>query len=286
MRSSLREAIIKTIAYGDIFQYPLRAEEIIQRLIGIRYQVSGIRTELRKIKQIEEKDGYYYLSGRHALVPLRRKRTEWSKKKLQIARRAAAVLSHIPTLKLIGISGGLASYNVDEDDDIDLFFITAADRMWTSRLFVIGLLEVFGFRRRPGDTNVKNKICANMMIDESHLTMPAEEQDLFGAYEVSLMMPLWQRDRIHDRFLEKNRWVRKWLPNFTAQSCSSSNKQNGSILFSHALERMCSGMQLRYMDKRRTTEIVEDGRARFHPHDARKRVTEDYRKILRRFRGI
>lgn len=299
--SLLQEAIIKTLAYADIFDYPLTQEEIKQRLIGIRYpsfapmsigatagkQVSGIRQELKQIKHIEEKDGYYFFKGRKELVALRKKRMEWSKKKWQIAQRAARILRHISTLKLIGVSGGLASNNADEEDDIDFFLITAGGNLWMTRLFVTGVLECLGLRRRPGDTDVKDTICVNMIVDENYLTLPKEEQDVFGAYEVALMKPVWQRKNTYEQFLAANHWIEKWLPNWKTQSQGEGLALTDRIqLFSSFFsitESISKTIQVQYMSKRRTTEIVENSRIRFHPQDVRRCVMKEYNKRVKSF---
>lgn len=47
------------------------------------------------------------------------------------------------------------------------------------------------------------------------------------------------------------------------------------------LEALVCWFQLKYMATRRTTEIVEPGRIRFHPQDCRKWVLKEYEKRLR-----
>ncbi len=46
------------------------------------------------------------------------------------------------------------------------------------------------------------------------------------------------------------------------------------------LEALARWLQLKYMASRRTTEIVEPGRIRFHPKDARVWVLREYQKRL------
>lgn len=53
----------------------------------------------------------------------------------------------------------------------------------------------------------------------------------------------------------------------------------GEALFTK-LEALARWLQLKYMKSRRTTEIVEPGRIRFHPKDARKWVLRKYRERL------
>ncbi len=47
------------------------------------------------------------------------------------------------------------------------------------------------------------------------------------------------------------------------------------------LEALARWAQLKYMQPRRTTEIVEPGRIRFHPQDARKWVLKEYKVRLK-----
>ncbi len=48
------------------------------------------------------------------------------------------------------------------------------------------------------------------------------------------------------------------------------------------LEALARWGQLRYMKPRRTTEVIEPGRIRFHPQDARKWVLEEYQARLKK----
>ena len=47
------------------------------------------------------------------------------------------------------------------------------------------------------------------------------------------------------------------------------------------LEALVQRLQLRYMNPRRTNEVVETGRIRFHPQDARERVLREYKNRLK-----
>jgi len=50
------------------------------------------------------------------------------------------------------------------------------------------------------------------------------------------------------------------------------------------LEALAQRAQLRYMNPRRTSEIVESGRIRFHPQDAREWVLKEYQARLKTLR--
>lgn len=48
------------------------------------------------------------------------------------------------------------------------------------------------------------------------------------------------------------------------------------------LEKLAFWLQVRYMSKRRTCEVVESARIRFHPYDCRKEILEKYQKKLKK----
>lgn len=47
------------------------------------------------------------------------------------------------------------------------------------------------------------------------------------------------------------------------------------------LEALAYRLQMKYMKKRRTTEIVESDRIRFHPHDCCQRILLEYAKRVK-----
>ena len=48
------------------------------------------------------------------------------------------------------------------------------------------------------------------------------------------------------------------------------------------LEALVRWLQFKYMASRRTIEVVESGRVRFHPHDARAWVLREYQRRLKK----
>ena len=75
---SLSISIIKTIAYFDIFDYPLTSWEIFVFLnSNSGYKYSEIIFGLLKIdldSKLDSKNGFYFLSGREAIVKTRNSR--------------------------------------------------------------------------------------------------------------------------------------------------------------------------------------------------------------------
>jgi len=307
MASNLSNAIFKTLIYADIFDYPLTKDEIWQKLIKIKIKNDKLKSAIRSLSHAKLKDlklikyinGYYFLQGKKEIVTLRQRRKRWSEKKLKIVKKIVPLLRLIPSIKLIGITGAMAINNAKEDDDIDLFIVSSRDLLWTTRLLATLLLQIIGRRRQPGEIHIKDRVCLNMFVEENHLSVPPNERDLFTAHEVTQMKPIYYTNQTYQKFLRANQWVRKYLPNAIDdknQELRSKNqipKRNIFISISISIcnfafcilhfvfpEKLLRNLQLWYMRKRRTTEVVTDGIIRFHPQDARKWVLKKYKQRL------
>jgi hypothetical protein len=270
------------VCYADIFEYPLKEKEVETFKINVSTR-NKILNHL-----IIGKNGFYFLAGQEKLVQLRRKKESISKEKLKIAQEVVRLLSIIPTVRLIAVTGALAMSNCGKDDDIDILLVTKRGTIWTTRFISVIVLELFGKRRRPNDKTSSNKICMNMFVDENHLEVPKNEQDIFSAHEVAQIKVLYSRDSTDKHFWQANEWIRRYLPNAIdtkIQPYTSKNYRNTTwtSVYTNLIEDVLKRIQLWYMNTKRTTEIVADGYVRFHPHDARSWILPEYEKRLRKF---
>jgi len=273
--SKLQEFLIKTIAYADIFDYPLRLDEIKKYLIGERAEKILIDR-----KSIGEKEGFYFLKGREGIVETRKEREKWSGRKLIIAQRTAEKLKIIPFVKMIGITGALSMDNCQEDDDIDLLIITDADCLWLTRLLIILLSPLLGIKRRkPKERNVKDKICFNLFLEENHLKI--EPENLFLAHEICQERPIFDRNNTYTRFIKENEWVSNFLPN--AKNSSKFKIQNSKFKKNRILSffnNLAFRLQFWYMKPKMTVERVNLHQAFFHPGNMEMEVENKYRQSL------
>lgn len=292
--TKINEAILRTLIYADLFDYPLTVEETWRFLLIKKSSKEEIKKAYRDLRPTKEYDGFYFLKGREKIVGLRKKRQKWSQKKLKIAEKTAKSLKLIPWVKMIGITGGLAILNSDKNDDIDLLIVSAPKRLWLTRFLVTFLVSLAGKRRQPGETQVKDKICLNMFLDEEHLRVPKKEQDLFSAHEICQMRPLYDKDKTSARFFRENQWAKKYLPNasFTihnieheALNINRKRKFKVADFVFNLVEALLKLFQLWFMRKRRTTEVITEGILRFHPQDSRDWIFKEYAARLQK-RGL
>lgn len=292
------------VAYADIFDYPLtRAECSVFSLFLVKNSVKSIRGITAK--KVQGKT-YYFLSGREALIAKRLRRAIYAREKWRKATIVAKAIGRIPTVRLVGVTGGLAMNNVTVDDDIDLYCVTEKNTLWITRFFVTILVMLLGVRRTPKATKVKDMFCLNMFTTIDGMNVSYVERDLFSAHEVVQMVPLWEKKGAYKKFLLTNRWVKEYLPNAWKERMKASsiklqitNKHQvptikskifGKFVFRYCLEfeiwclkfleQPSRLIQLWYMKNSRTNEVVQSCVIRFHPSDARVWIKKKLEKRL------
>ncbi len=292
MFEDVRESILKTLIYGDIFDYPLTKKEIWKFLIATKAKRTLFENAVSEFPpgRWELKQGLLFLLGRAEIVEIRRKRQQVSRKKLELAKKIIQKLSLVSTVLFIGISGGLALENSKEDDDIDLFIITSRGTIWFTRLVLVLTLILMGQYRGQGKKK-SQKICLNMFLDENALTLPKERQNLYTAHEVAQVMPIFQRNDTYIKFLDANKWVKKFLPNAMGrirnQESEIKNQNKNPFIISHfsflIFEWIAKRIQLFYMKNHITSETISDTLLAFHPFEYKNYVLKEYNKRLRHY---
>ena len=282
-KNNLTRDISKTLCYSDIFDYPLTKKELFQFLIT-REKIS--KKDFFSMLDVDipgvgKLGSYYFLNGKKNLVAERAKRSIESKKKMEKARRIASLISFLPSVKFIGLSGSLAMNNCRKNDDIDLFIITSKKRLWTTRVIILALLTFFGERRERNTMLGKDKICLNMLLSEDSIIISKNLRNLFAAHEVVQVKPLFNRDNTYEKFLVANKWVNSFLPNaINYPLVSFTNTQSKLSLINllcDAIEVVFFVLQYLHMRSRITSEIVNKSVARFHPKDMKGYVLSLYK---------
>ena len=285
-------AVLKTLIYSDIFDYPLKIQEIYRYLIESKINEESLGQILASIdRHIAFKNNYYCLLGRENIIKKRIQREKESKIKLQIAQTIIKRISFLPTILFIGISGALAMENAKKKDDIDLFIITQKNTLWSTRLFLIVLLKVMGKYRKRGDKNVENKICLNMFLDQNNLKLPIERQNLYSAHEIIQLLSVFERKNTYQKFLNSNKWVYKFLPNAINKKVANTDKNEryhissvfNFVFFFLPFELLGKKIQLHFIEKHKTVETISDKLLAFHPIDYNKQTIFLYENKLQKY---
>lgn len=256
-----------SIVYHDMFDYPLTFKDMIRWKTG-----EGIKPLLKEASVVQS-SGYYYLEGQKPLVLKRTMRTRLSEKKIAIANKATRLLSKIPTVKMVGLTGALAMRNTNDDSDIDLMVITREGTLWITRMLSYVLLKVFGMKmRKPGSQDQKDKMCLNIWIDETDLFWEKGSQNIFTAHEIAQIEPLFDRGGVYKNVMEKNSWLKRYWPNavqkrYYTKKFTDNVYSKVFVLPFLLFEPLARSIQMAYMKNKVTRETVTPTKALFHPVD-------------------
>src|ERR1700719_1684938 len=126
----LRHSILKVLAYFDLFNYPVSAEEILY-FLDREVEENGLMAELEALtaeKCLFRTGNFYSLQDKPVLAELRLKGNRRAHGLLRVAARISCQLYQFPYVRGIGISGSLSKPYADEKADIDYFIITRSNR--------------------------------------------------------------------------------------------------------------------------------------------------------------
>jgi predicted nucleotidyltransferase len=309
----LKNEVLKTIWYFSFFDYPPNFEEIYTFLgkKATKKKVEKVLEDLEGQKKIKKEKDFkkvtrytlhvtsedtvgeyskkFKIQNLNLKIKKYNKRYLFSQKKLQNWRLKLylKILSFFPQIKLIGFSGSLAMMNAEKDDDIDLFIITAKNRLFTGRFVAIILAKILGIHRSYNKRYKLNvacytdKVCLNLFFDESDLVMPDFKRNEYVAHEILQMKPIVNKDSVYERFLAANSWVFEIFPNarevvIIKYKVLSIKKKKLLYLilntFFNKIEQSLKVFQLYLINRHRTNEIVTSTQLWFHPNDFYKRI--------------
>ena len=199
---NLSRAVLQTIAYSDIFDYPLTAREIHRYLIGVEASLEEVTRTVKDEEIFTRTGDYFTLPGRDEIVRIRMQREALSRELLPHAIRYGRMLGALPYIRMVALTGSLAVMNVSGNQDFDYMLATAPGRIWTARAFALVLNR---FARLRG-----HLLCPNLIISEAALAWT--QHDLYSARELCQMI-LIKDNGVYARLIKANEWVREFLPN-------------------------------------------------------------------------
>ena len=201
-------AILRTVTYADIFDYPLTNAEIRRYLIGVNVPQRTVDLRLNAgwlvPRYLSNTEGFFTLCGREGIVHTRQQRQELAVDVWPRAISYGQLIASLPFVKLVAVTGELAMDNTGPRSDIDYFIVTEPRRLWLCRLMVIGVVK---YVARRGDI-----VCPNFLLSESSLVL--DDRNLYTAHEVTQMIPMTGHAS-YEQFRALNPWVYDYLPNAT-----------------------------------------------------------------------
>lgn len=203
---ALHTAVVQTVAYSDVFDYPLTAPEIHRYLIGVAAPFDAVRKtlddEARSRGRLVQAQGYFMLPKRAALATIRQQREAQACRLWPVAWRYGQQIGALPFVRMVAVTGSLAVSNADAQADIDYLIITEPRRLWLCRALVILLVRMAACQGV--------QLCPNYLLSADALVFGA--QNHYVARELTQMVPITGRE-VYRRIRHLNRWTERFLPN-------------------------------------------------------------------------
>jgi len=197
----LQRAILLSVVYADVFDYPLTAKEI-HRYCGMKASFTTIYAEIQRFGFLNQSGDFYTLPGRESLVAVRAHRAEISSRLWPDATLYGRAIARLPFIRMVAVTGSLAVNNTESRADIDYFIVTEPGHLWTCRALALALGRLAALQGL--------NLCPNYLVTTYALAFP--DQNLYAAHEIAQMVPLYGLD-VYAEIRRRNAWVADLLPN-------------------------------------------------------------------------
>ena len=214
--TDLQKSIYQTLAYFDIFEYPLTLLEIHKWLWKYKVDdLAEIKQAVQTDERIEHQNGFYYLKGNALHVATRLERYRLAEQKIKSVRKYITFLSLTPWVKGIFLCNTMAYQNSRKQSDIDLLVITKPGTVWTTRFLMTSFTKLL--KIRPSVKKTEDTICLSFFLTLDNLNIEKlkihPQRDIYLTYWVDQVLPIYQTKDVYNQFRRANNWIKKYLLN-------------------------------------------------------------------------
>lgn len=301
--SKIQGAIVETVAFFDLFDFPMTAFEIWKN-INIKCSLEDIFFELKKEnKYLDNKNGFWFLKGRQDIINIRMSRYNYADRKFKRALKISRIFKFIPWIKMIAIGNIIGSHNLKNEGDIDFFIITEKKRIWLTRFFCVLLVKFLGLRPKPD--YAKDKICLSFFIDEEEINLKKlrldfPKQDYYFIYWLAGLVPIYDKEGLYQKLIKENNWLKDYLPNWNRGNINYLRDAGRGLSFFYrdiidmlfgGLEKKIKIFSLKMMAQeikdimnKDTRVVVSDHVLKFHTNDRREEIRRSYLEKIKNYK--
>lgn len=203
----LDKAILQTLIYFDIFQYPLNASEVTRNCSHPNLSTLEVAQRLKAMTEkgwLNQAEGFFFIGEEDGRVARRLQGNALASERLVKARQVSRFIARFPYVRAVMLSGSLSKDYMEPESDIDYFIVTQPGRLWIARTFLILYKKVVLL-------NSHKNFCVNYFVDTEHLEI--EDKNQFTATEVAFLLPTIGAGLYAD-FRKSNAWANEFYPNF------------------------------------------------------------------------
>lgn len=287
--TDMTTAILSTMAYFDIIDYPLTLLELHKWLWRKKTTVDELLIALENHPYITCTKGFYHLKNRETLVQTRLSRYPITEQKIQILTPYLRYLATLPHVATIMISDSVSIYNATDGSDLDIAIITKPHKIWSTRFWAAFPAQLLGLRPRihkDGHIDKKNKICLCFYTTTTHLNLKKQcltEPDIDFMYWIASMLPIYDPNDTYASFITANEWIQSYLPNLTPyqgvdeRNISITKNPLAYVPYLFSAERLLKKLQHRLLNHRLrelaetqdTRVVINDHLLKLHMNDRR-----------------
>ncbi|HVZ11377.1 MAG TPA: hypothetical protein VG941_03135 [Candidatus Paceibacterota bacterium] len=308
----LRKVLLATLAYHDVFEYPLTSFEawrflVHPRRLGLSGEsdasLAAVMAELENLVRSEdicEANGLYALAGRMNIAAERLRREKIAAQKWRTFLRRARWLRICPWIEGFFASGSLALGNTTAESDFDILMIMKPGRLYLGRLIISAWTSLLGIRRTRAERRAPDKLCFNHYITADCLEI--RHQSMYNAQTYARLVPVCIPADLDKRFFSANAWIGNFL--LRAEPYQIVKRRTirpygflpmiariSAWILDHSagdfLERRARRYQQRRIADNPATHaaggrvVYTDSELEFHPHSFERTVLDHYNQKLK-----
>ena len=283
--------VLHSIAYFDIFDHPLRKAELVELCAENKHLDTTLETLVNEGKCFNSGEFYSLSKNIDSLIAIRLEKEKRAKKYLKKLRSYAKLISKFPYIKGLAVSGSLSKNVMHDDGDIDYFIITAKNRLWICRTFLILFKKVFLL-------NSRKYFCVNYFVDEANLEI--KDKNMFTAIELTYLLPVYNTT-VFNSFIKENSWLKEYYTPINHPISFNAIKQKGNQInwiekllgtkLSDKLDLFFMSLTIKRWKKKfshfdaekmELTMRSNRGISKHHPSDFQSNVLKEYAKRLKK----
>ncbi len=273
--AAVADAIRRTVAYCSMFQYPLRIEELHERLFDVETDIDTVDRRCREMALRRVGD---FIAPNPDFVSMRHFRETVSDRAIEGIWPHLETLAGMPFVRMIAFSGATAHRNMANREDVDLFVIIEDGKLWATFLVAVLWAKAKGLRQR---------LCVNYLLSDRAL--PLFDHDPFTAQQAASLKPIFGK-AVYDEFIRSNPFVQDQFPNFDAakhrgfypeihisrmKTALEALLRCGPV---QVLERLARPLLRRYLESKLTSDadvVLDARRLKLHLHSHKAEVLRE-----------
>ncbi len=199
------QAVLKTLAYFDVFNYLMKPSEIHQfaPILMSPLNVVPCLNYMVNHGLIFQHGKFFSINSDPAVAESRKANSKTTDKSIALAKRFSRFLSRVPFVDGVFAADTNSFELHPEGVELDFSIIAKPNRAWLCRFFIRLYMSLFWFRS-------SKSFGLNHIIDGGQLQL--DDKSLMMATKLKMLTPMVNQE-LYSSFIKSNTWANQFLPN-------------------------------------------------------------------------